>query len=825
MAVNLSPYGGVGAQFLDNAGNVLTGGKIFTYAAGTTTNQATYTTSAGIIFHPNPIILDASGRVPSGGEIWLTDGLLYKFVLTDSNDVLIATYDNIAGINSNFVNFTNEQEIQTATAGQTVFTLTTASYSPGTNSLSVFVDGVNQYGPGAQYAYLETNSNTITFTNGLHVGAEVKFTTSQLNSSGATDASQVSYTPPFTNSETTNVELKLAQTVSVTDFGAVGDGVTNDSAAIQNALNYIDGATYKALYFPAGQYRIASNVSIGANSFGAVLFGEGGFQAAGSAILVDFDGVGITNQSASVQFKNLAFKGLRLGASVAVKNQKSSNTDDMDTAFFECTFETFNTCIQHIGRGLLANNNTFAISDLAIDISWPTSGTIGTGVQALPYGMRKWLINGNFFHTLGNAIAITGANAQYFRAATITGNIMDIGRQFFTGPISFSTISGNSIQNANATPIAISQVCENVTISSNSIGGYEGSDPSVFKPAQCILFDTGTVVNGVSITGNDFHYTDGSVIRSLAAMENCAISGNTFRDYNLGATTNYPIFVSANMTRCTIVGNAFDTNPGVTRAIRVQGTATYCTITENTWDVSQGSLSNIDTLVQSIVQGSEVYLHVSDLGVQDSVNAEIQIVSTKNDASWTVATDNFGELAVYSLDTSGGGAGKRAAIRAKTNSTIGSTTYWQFSIANATTKDVPILNVGTSSLFPEADGTYNLGSATNRYSTVFATTGTINTSDANEKQQIRELTDAEKRVAIKLKSSIKAFKFNLAVSEKGDDARIHFGVIAQDVKTAFESEGLVAEQYSVFCSDELPDGSLRLGVRYSELLAFIIGAM
>jgi len=156
MAVNLSPYGGVGAQFLDNAGNVLTGGKIFTYAAGTTTNQATYTTSAGNVFHPNPIILDASGRVPSGGEIWLTDGLLYKFVLRDSNNVLIATYDNISGINSNFVNFTSEQEIQTATAGQTVFTLTTVNYTPGTNSLSVFVDGVNQYGPGAQYAYLET---------------------------------------------------------------------------------------------------------------------------------------------------------------------------------------------------------------------------------------------------------------------------------------------------------------------------------------------------------------------------------------------------------------------------------------------------------------------------------------------------------------------------------------------------------------------------------------------------------------------------------------------------------------------------------------------
>ena len=272
MAVNLSPYGGVGAQFLDNAGNVLTGGKIFTYAAGTTTPQAVYTTSAGNVFHSNPIILDASGRVPSGGEIWLTDGLSYKFVLKDSNDVLIATYDNISGINSNFIAFTNQQEIQIATAGQTVFNLTTTTYQPGTNSLSVFVDGVNQYGPGAQYAYLETDSDTVTFVTGLHVGAEVKFTTSQLNSSGLqANAFQVSYTPPFTNSVGTNVGNKLAQTVSVKDFGAVGDGVANDTAAIQAAIDF-SSSTGPAIYIPAGTYLITSSINITSQR---TIFGDG----------------------------------------------------------------------------------------------------------------------------------------------------------------------------------------------------------------------------------------------------------------------------------------------------------------------------------------------------------------------------------------------------------------------------------------------------------------------------------------------------------------------------------------------------------------------
>jgi len=264
MAVLLSPYGGVGAQFLDNSGNVLTGGKIFTYAAGTTTPQITYTNSTGTVPHSNPIILDAAGRVP-GGEIWLTDGLAYKFVLTTSTDVLIATYDNIVGINSNFVAFSNQQEIQTATAGQTVFNLTTMVYQPGTNSLSVFVDGVNQYGPGASYAYIETDSDTVTFTSGLHVGAEVKFTTSNLNSSASlVDAKQISYLPPYTGSVATNVEAKLAQYISTEDFGAVGDGVTDDTSAIRAAATAANASGIPLMVNP-GTYFINSPADIDLN--------------------------------------------------------------------------------------------------------------------------------------------------------------------------------------------------------------------------------------------------------------------------------------------------------------------------------------------------------------------------------------------------------------------------------------------------------------------------------------------------------------------------------------------------------------------------------
>jgi hypothetical protein len=153
-------------------------------------------------------------------------------------------------------------------------------YQPGTNSLSVFVDGVNQYGPGAQYAYLETDSDTVTFVSGLHVGASVKFTTTTQTTGNATDASVVTYDPPFTGGVPTNVEAKLAQTVSVKDFGAVGDNVNDDTAAFQAAIDYAC-ATFpkKAVLIPAGEYKLTSclDLTSGASRqrWGVTLIGDG----------------------------------------------------------------------------------------------------------------------------------------------------------------------------------------------------------------------------------------------------------------------------------------------------------------------------------------------------------------------------------------------------------------------------------------------------------------------------------------------------------------------------------------------------------------------
>jgi len=93
--VNLSPLFNGQTMFGPTA-LPLAGGQIFTYQAGSSTPLTTYTTVNGTIANQNPVILGTDGKLPN--ELWLQSGYSYKFVVQDSTNNLVATYDNIAGV-------------------------------------------------------------------------------------------------------------------------------------------------------------------------------------------------------------------------------------------------------------------------------------------------------------------------------------------------------------------------------------------------------------------------------------------------------------------------------------------------------------------------------------------------------------------------------------------------------------------------------------------------------------------------------------------------------------------------------------------------------
>lgn len=660
MAVNLSPVFGVAGQLFDNNGNPLAGGKIFTYAAGTTTPATTYTNASGSVAHSNPIVLDGAGRVPSG-EIWLTDGVNYKFVVQDSANNLIGTYDNLTGINSNFVAFTNEQEIQTATAGQTVFTLTTMQYQPGTNSLSVFVDGVNQYGPGAQYAYVETSSTVVTFVTGLHVGASVKFTTSQLNSSGAVDASQVSYDPPFVGSVATNVEDKLAQTVSVKDFGAVGDGVTDDTAAIQAATN-----TGKNVFFPDGLYTISGVIN--ATNNGQSFFGSG----VASKIQADtsvngfswFDtGASITS---NVEFRNLWFIG-----NGAVRTSASKTGNDYVLS--------------------IQNTESVRITNCKFEDCFSTTGA-GKAVWVWK-GSSNVIIAGNFFaNNGGQDVNFYGSDGSVYRC-TAANNI-----HFNTQGECYE------VEGRNATTIAAYEVYD-VTIANNQIRSDIVAIASA--GAEGLLCIGG---RGVKFIGNTVNRRGQNGVK-LIGSQNVLIENNQFFDLSNtgknGVRVTTDVFgVNGSSYAVTITGNTF--NNGITDAavwINVgesSSTSSRVIITEN--NIANSGTGISVGYVEDVTISNNA-IDFSTVPTPLSVNTGFQSNKSKIDNIDTSGYLFFPYVAKpTNYDTSVSGA-------LSFDVSTGTTTFMYLLSGNITS----IAHVGTPKLGMEVSLVFNQGGAPSNY--------------------------------------------------------------------------------------------------------------
>lgn len=120
-----------------------------------------------------------------------------------------------------------------------------------------------------------------------------------------------------------------------------------------------------------------------------------------------------------------------------------------------------------------------------------------------------------------------------------------------------------------------------------------------------------------------------------------------------------------------------------------------------------------------------------------------------------------------------------------------------------------------------SDGTQALGAANRRWSTVYASTGAINTSDERAKTDIRDISEREQAVALRIKGLLKAYRFKDAVAAKGDGARIHFGVIAQEVIAAFAAEGLDAHDYALLCHDTWDAEPERVDVTRVEVRAAV----
>lgn len=258
----------------DNNGNPLFSGKLYTYAAGTTTPQASYTDASQVTPNTNPVILNSRGEA----SVWLDQTLMYKLVLQDSLGNTIWTQDQVSGgyvqvpqFQTYINNYVTQSYIGTTlwprstaeiTAGVTP---TNYAYIPGSFlRYGAKGDGVNDdttalenaflcnqrvYGGGPQYSYRTQHSlklRQLTTPDGLSAGTnfdgqgcEIHFTANVAGITNATGAGisncRVSNVTLYADIPNTNAALDLVD-ISHSSFNQVL--ITRGVAGTSNAWSY-----------------------------------------------------------------------------------------------------------------------------------------------------------------------------------------------------------------------------------------------------------------------------------------------------------------------------------------------------------------------------------------------------------------------------------------------------------------------------------------------------------------------------------------------------------------------------------------------------------
>jgi hypothetical protein len=445
-------------QFFDNSGRPLAGGRLYTYAAGTTTPLATYTTSAGNVALPNPVVLDAAGRA----TVWL-GAASYKIELRTSADVVLWTVDNV-------------------------------------------------------------------YDWGQILKADLASTAS------GKGAALIGYQSPAPGALASTVKAKLDQTVSVADYGAVCDGVTDTTSAIQAALTAAAG---KVLTFNSGNTCVVGQLIVPS---GTTLLGPG-----------------------KLKLKALA------------------NTDLLRNASFP---NPGDTNIAIIGMDLDANaGNQSVIFSSAIHFSGVTGVRVeGSYIHdAQAHGV--WLddacfdfrVTGNRIKglTVGSGILIgnTPPESASSRGVIANNTVSDAAAAngiFILGAKSLSTygcdqiaITGNTITNATDVAIEIGAGCQNITATGNTVfmdsTDYTGI---MVRSARNVVIAGNTVRGTTSAVGpqDGYFFWGWSGGPDTTILENLTVTGNLAMNcqrYGFSMNSGTRIHLAGNISYGNVAENYF----------------------------------------------------------------------------------------------------------------------------------------------------------------------------------------------------------------------------------------------------------------------------
>lgn len=661
------------------------------------------------------------------------------------------------------------------------------------------------------------------------------------------------------STEPRDIRDRFADVINVKDFGAKGDGVTDDTEAIQTALNVAKNLR-KTLFFPEGQY-ICSNTLIVSmtddNRLSIISDGATLKLVCNAAIQKFFDIVPSTEDN-DILIEGIKIDGntkTNIGLSISHDGENSPSITlnnisvynirktkyewECDGIFISGEYTNVRI-ISPVIKNIVMAENTGAEG---------ISGAFGISVIRTASGLssNNTYIENPYIENIycEDAIYLNDQDGircfSLYDSAEISPNT-----DTFTviGGV-FSSIRGRAIKGqthscyidgctviygndtAGFTGVVQSKRSIDMQVGGGNISNItymcDGIVPAQFiemslKDSHTTRNNLGNISNirviitGISSDDSNFGFF------TTNGREDNPVSGNTINISNVVIDSSVPLYyfarINTNLSNKHSYSQRIDVNiinvaTPVNRFIEINNSAYSDVKVFNVKNsASSGTLAVINSPTKQFVSGSNCEGFSSFYGVnpcgmffyRGSEDLSVDYVPSANDA--LIASVKNSTCTARIL----GGNDRDAALylgsqetpnRAKIQASISSSRLY-FLI-----NDVIQTFVESEAWCPYSTGSVKLGKPNYLWAQLYSATAEINTSDAREKTAIVAPNEAIMRAWSKV--NFKSFQFTDAVKEKGEEARIHFGVIAQQVAEAFASEGLDASRYALFCYDKWDD--------------------
>ena len=608
---------------------------------------------------------------------------------------------------------------------------------------------------------------------------------------------------------------RASDVVSVKDFGAVGDGVTDDTAAVTAAA-----ATGKPVHFPAGTYLVdaAYNPDFYMCGPGQIAKAQG--SAGGSDVCYN------PIRDVAVYAPSLYQRTMQ-GITYPLPQQSSYNGNCYVTAF--APGSALRDASKHIkyvsafgigcGSAPLDWQFTDCFGTDAMMYAGYSSRNVALGSEVMAWGGapdQQWLrtYNHDWWRKPADNPFVPGEPG--WAANTLEAKFPGIGTRIDQ----FADYATEGDDFTNNTAAGRDAGCHIVHGYGNSFFGY-GAGAEVFD-------GHGNAAIGQNALRDAVFVQNATAVGAYAGRDNLDGEGNTFIGCAAGRTVQ-------GGTGAVVVGY-----------FAADGTTTSADDAIIIGHNAGKSIANLDNCLfigtSATVPAIGGDLASNKIGINlapSSVRARLHLCgSTPTGSSRAPHYDGLlvdgGYSAGVTLETTGY-AGIFFASATKT--TAGGFTYAHGSNSiTVRTNNTDVVRFTDSAFRPMPnDSSINLGQAGNLWKEVFAAAGTINTSDARQKANVADPDEALLRAWGRV--GVRVFQMRDAIDQKGEEAaRLHVGVVAQEVQTAFEAEGLDASRYGLFCHDEWAaqpeerdetgrvmeparEAGDRYGIRYAEALA------